>query len=115
METNQVPEVRQHDASAGAVVQSSLDFDTAYPDGFWRWYEKNKTVYREFERQALVMARKGRERYSARTIIEVMRWQSDIADTTTLFKINDHFTPGMSRLWMNTHGETHPKFFEIRR
>jgi len=88
--------------------------DDGYPDGFWYWLSKNCKVYREFERRALQMARTNRKRYSARTIVETMRWTSDIVDSETTFKINDHYTPGMARLWMNTHGGQYPKFFELR-
>ena len=89
-------------------------FDDGYPDGFFHWLQKNSKVYREFERRALQMARTGRERYSARTIVETLRWNSDIADSETMFKINDHYTPGMARLFMATHGAAYPKFFELR-
>ena len=85
-----------------------------YPDGFFHWLPKNRKVYREFERRSLQMARTGRKRYSARTIIEIMRWDSDIADSEKTFKINDHSTPGMARLFMATHGAAYPRFFELR-
>ncbi len=91
-----------------------LDFDDSYPGGFFHWLPKNFHVYREFEKRALRMARTGRKRYSARTIVEVLRWDTDLSDSEVLLKLNDHYTPGMARLWMATHGETYPKFFEIR-
>ncbi len=98
--------------SLSEPVQQS--FDDGYPDAFWYWLDENSKVYREFERRALQMARAGRKRYGARTIIETMRYDSDIADTDRTFKLNDHMTPGMARLWMNTHGTQYPKFFELR-
>lgn len=85
-----------------------------YPDGFWHWLPKNSRVYREFERRALQMARTGRKRYSARTIIEILRWDSDIADSEKTFKINGNYVPGMARLFMATHGTAYPRFFELR-
>mgnify|MGYP000109019195 CR=1 FL=1 len=88
--------------------------DDKYPDGFWSWLPKNSHVYREFERRALQMARTGRKRYGARTIIETMRYDSDIADSGTTFKIDDHMTPGLARLFMKTHGAAYPGFFELR-
>ena len=104
------------DQVGGAPKQPiQLDFDDNYPDGFFNWLPKNSHVYREFERRALKMARAGRKRYGARTIIEAMRYDSDIADSETTFKLNDHYTPGMARLWMATHSEKYPKFFEIRK
>lgn len=103
---------------ANMEAQPQDDFfgtsDDNYPDGFWAWLPKNSKVYREFERRALQMARTGRERYSARTLVETMRWSSDIEDSETTFRINDHYTPGMSRLFMATHGAVYPGFFELR-
>lgn len=91
-----------------------MTINDKYPPRFFYWLPKNREVYREFERRALRMARTGRKRYSARTIVEVMRWDSDIADSEKTFKINDHYTPGMARLFMGTHGAVYPKFFELR-
>lgn len=85
-----------------------------YPCGFFQWLPKNSKVYREFEHRALQMARTRRKRYSARTLVEVMRWDSDIGDKEKTFKINDHFTPGMARLFMATHGAAYPNFFQLR-
>jgi hypothetical protein len=92
---------------------SDLDKDD-YPTGFFWWLRENFHIWEAFEKQALRMAAI-RSRYSARTIIEVMRWNSDLADKTTLFKINDHAIPGLSRMWMAKHGDDHPKFFEMRK
>ena len=57
---------------------------------------------------------KGRKRYSARTIVECIRWDTDIKDTEKTFKINDHYTPGMARLFMSEYGEKYPRFFQLR-
>ena len=94
--------------------QTALKFGGVYPAGFFRWLAENQSIYQEFERQALRMAELGRKRYSARTIVETIRWTSDLSDTDTTFKINDHFTPGMARLWMEEYGWRYPGFFEIR-
>lgn len=82
-----------------------------YPEGFFHWLTKNQSIWKAFEAKALQMAQTGRKRYSARTIVEVMRWHSDLADSTTLFKLSNNMTPGMARLWMNKHGRKYPKFF----
>jgi len=86
-----------------------------YPARFFKWLEDNEHIWIAFEKQALRMA-SIRSHYSARTIIEVLRWNSDISEgSNELFKINDHCIPGLSRLWMSKHGKKHPKFFEHRR
>jgi len=84
-----------------------------YPDGFFHWLSKNQKVWIAFEAKALQMARTRRKRYSARTIVEVLRWHSDISDHTTLFKLSNNMTPGMARLWMEKHGDQFPRFFSL--
>jgi len=88
--------------------------DPKYPGGFFSWLARNQRIYNEFEKQALRMALRGRKRYSARTIIEVIRWNTDLRDSGSSFKINGNQVPGMARLFMETHGEKYPKFFELR-
>ena len=60
------------------------------------------------------MALVGRKRYSARTIIEVLRWDSDLREKNKLFKISNNMVPGMARLWMARYGRKHPRFFNLR-
>ena len=91
-----------------------LDFMDPYPEGFWHWLSKNEHIYKAFKVEAIRMGLTGRKRYSARTIIEVLRWNSDLRDNEVTFKINDHYTPGMARLFMNEYGGRFPEFFELR-
>lgn len=84
-----------------------------YPDGFFRWLQENRHIWKDFEQKALEMAQH-RERYSARTIVEVMRWHSDLREKRPLFKLSNNMTPGMARLWMAKYGNYHPKFFLIQ-
>lgn len=88
----------------------------AYPPGFFRWLntKEGATVWNEFERRAYAMAEQGRPRYSARTIMEVIRWNTDISDGTVTFKISNNWIPGLARLFMFNHGHRFPKFFDIR-
>ena len=86
-----------------------------YPDGFFHWLQTNRHIWKEFEVMALKMARK-RKRYSARTIVEVMRWNTDLRESPDItFKLSNNMTPGMARLWMQKHGRSHPKFFSLHR
>ena len=97
------------------MIQTALQFGgDSYPPGFWRWYKANYHIYLKFEKRALEMAKTGRRRYSARTIVERIRWDTDIKDNEITFKINDHYTPGMARLFVERHGEDLPGFFQIR-
>ncbi len=84
-----------------------------YPEGFFNWLQYNSHIWEQFERYGISMANK-RIRYSARTIIEVMRWNSDIKDRhSKLFKLSNNMTPGLARLWMAKHGLDHPTFFQL--
>lgn len=85
-----------------------------YPDGFWIWIrtDEGKQIWHRFERAALRMAKK-RSRYSARSIIHVLRWNTALRDGTE-FKINNNWSSGMARLWMRKHGDKHPGFFTLR-
>ena len=83
-----------------------------YPDGFFQWLQDNNHIWLAFEKLALQMAGK-RERYSARTIVEVMRWNTDIREKDITFKLSNNMTPGMARLWMMKHGKQYPKFFSL--
>ena len=86
-----------------------------YPDGFFHWLSQNQHIWKAFEEKAYIMAAVAkRPRYSARTIIEVMRWDSDLREKNKLFKISNNMVPGLARLWMAKHGANHPKFFSVR-
>ena len=94
-------------------IAFAKDNEKDFPIGFFFWLQDNQHIWKAFEQRALEMAQV-RSHYSARTIIEVLRWNSDLADKDVTFKINDHSIPGLSRLWMKKHGEDYPKFFELR-
>ena len=55
-----------------------------------------------------------RKHYSARTVIEILRWYSDLKDSDTTFRLNNNIAPGLARLWMHKHDQQYPKFFDIR-
>lgn len=85
-----------------------------YPEGFFHWMQFNSHIWEQFEAKALQMA-KYRKRFSARTIIEVMRWHNTIRqEKDVTFKISNNIVPGLARLWMAKHGLDHPKFFDMR-
>jgi hypothetical protein len=99
------------------TMQTQMKFidEEDYPIGFFHWLNdpQNLLIYYKFSQEAHRMAKR-RERYSARTIVEVIRWNTDLQDSTTEFKINNNYTPGMARLWMRENGHTYPQFFKLR-
>ena len=97
--------------------QASIQFefeDDGYPVNFWRWLRTNKHVYRAFKIYAFRMAMKGRTRYGAKTIVEVLRYETDLKDTEKTFKLNNNYTSGMARLFMSEYGQKYPGFFRLR-
>lgn len=67
--------------------------------GFAAWLEDNLHVWTAFEREATKVMRRGRTHYSARTIIEVLRHESALADHGIEYKLNNNTAPDLARLW----------------
>jgi hypothetical protein len=84
---------------------------------FDRFHRENPHVFGTFKQRAFAMRATGRLKYGARTIIENMRWDYDIATTGDVFLINDDYVPMYARLFLHRN----PKmlqpipFFELRR
>lgn len=94
--------------------QYAIDHQLEYPDGFFKWLADNQKIWKAFEVKALEMAAM-RSRYSARTLVEVLRWHSDLKEKNPLFKLSNNMTPGMARLWMSKHGRQYPGFFQVNK
>ena len=85
-----------------------------YPPGFWHWLKSNQHIYRKFKQVAFMEKRLGRKHYSARKIIQDMRWDTNIRQAgDQTFKINNIFTPGLARLAMRDEPEL-KGFFRCR-
>lgn len=96
---------------------SAIDFSKYPPEvlnRFKKFHKENPQVYEEFVNTAKRMKRTGRTRYSARTIIEVLRWTRDIGTTGEVFKINDDYVPIYVRLLIHNYPEFNG-FFELRK
>ena len=84
-----------------------------FSDDFREWLGENRHVWAAFEREALKVWHRGRRHYSARTIIEVLRHESALADTGPDFKINNNSAPDLARLWRLYRPEA-ADLFELR-
>lgn len=60
----------------------------------------NLNLFDAFVERAFYVVSKGRTRFAARTIVEVLRWNTTIEDTSKTFKISNNITPKMSQLSM---------------
>lgn len=96
---------------------TATTFVRSRPDLFRRdfadYLRQNWHVYQAFERQANAIWSRGRRRYSARTIIEVLRHESALVESCSEWKLNDWWTKDLARLWVCCHPER-AGFFEFR-
>ncbi len=118
---HQRPQFQDPQPYTTAIYRKRLVFMmiVSYADWFRRddlaWVSANWRVWEAFEREALNIWKRGRTRYSARTIIEYLRHDSEIRETPNAagWKINDHATPSLARLFTLMHPDK-PGFFEKR-
>lgn len=68
-------------------------------DEFNIYHQENPHIYQMFESFTLKVIATGRKYFSARAIIERMRWQTQIEDNSVTFKISDHPMPFYARLF----------------
>jgi len=80
-----------------------------YPDSkikkFQKWHNENPHVFAKFKELAFEMKKTGRSRYSAETIINVLRWHTDLATTGDEFKISNDYRSIYARLLVCQHPE----------
>lgn len=79
----------------------------------WFSHPSNWLVWGAFEYHANDAWNKGRRHYSARTIGEVIRHHTLLADSNADFKVTDWLWPDLARLYMIVHPER-AGFFETR-
>lgn len=81
---------------------------------FYDWLRENWGIWLRFCEEADKIRRTGREHYGARTIAEYIRHETALRELKGEFKLNDHATPDLARLYLATHPEAEG-FFETRR
>lgn len=90
-----------------------LNYEKFKPD-FFLWLQSNFPIFEYFERSAMQVRDNGFKHYSARTIVEVMRHRSNVREIGDgKWKLNDHRTPDMARLYILLHPD-HDGMFELR-
>ncbi len=89
-------------------------YPKAVLERFKAFHADNPHVYAAFKDYAQRMRQTGRSKYSARTIIEVIRWNYDLSTSGDVFEINGDFVPIYVRLLIYNHPEFEG-FFELRR
>lgn len=79
---------------------------------FYGWLVSNLPIYLEFQNQSLAVAAR-RHHYGARTVMEIVRHNSILADVAGGWKINNNRTPDCARLFALLN-PTHAEFFSFR-
>jgi hypothetical protein len=81
---------------------------------FKQYHLDNPHVYRKFKEYSSKMRASGVDRYSGWVIINVIRWEHDLATQGDVFKINNDFIALYVRLLIY-HDRTFASFFEMRK
>lgn len=68
-------------------------------DDFVIWLQDNLDIWNEFCALAALARSKGRTRWSARAILHILRWNRMVSDSGGVWKINNHWSAPMSRLY----------------
>lgn len=96
-------------------MQYTIDFSATDPvgmvvrnrdlftDEFVEFLPDNVHVFRAFEAEALKLRARGFRRYSARTIVHVLRHHSAVAENGSEWKINNNHSPYLARLFDLLH------------
>ena len=86
--------------------QLALPFDRSkYRADFAAWLLLNQHIWLAFCTKADAIWSRGRRHYSARTIVEVLRHESALAEVGGEWKINGNYVPDLSRLYQATFPE----------
>ena len=80
---------------------------------FQEFHYDNPEVYTMFKHFAFKAMDSGRRKYSARAIMERLRWELNIQTKSEDYKINDHTIPHYARMFLRDFPD-HEGFFETR-
>ena len=101
-------------ASWQAMRQIIEQSDYDYRDDFRVWLKHNPQVWAEFVRKVKkAWLHSHKSRFSARAIMEVIRWETMVHEKDVTFKINNNYVADLSRLVMEVKPEL-KGYFQIR-
>jgi hypothetical protein len=87
--------------------------DSRLVNRFIEFHEKNPIVYKKFVEYTKKIIDRGFERYSAWTIINVIRWEQDLETKGNAFRINNDFIALYARMLVNRNS-WFKGFFNLR-
>lgn len=81
----------------------ALAYAERRPELFWPGFavylDTNWGVYLAFEKIGLRLWHAGRRHYGQRSVWEVLRYETAVAEKASDWKLNDHFTKSVARLF----------------
>lgn len=83
---------------------------------FLKFHKTNPHIFALFQREVFKAINAGKNKLSARTIIEFIRWNFfiEIEDNSDIiYKINNNYIPYYARMFMKNHPE-YEEIFELR-
>lgn len=81
-------------------------------EAFTEYHKNHPHIYSEFKKLSYKMLATGRKRYSAKMIINVLRWESDLRAVGEEFKVTDRFQSMYARM-LAFHDPQFEDFFEF--
>lgn len=76
-----------------------------YRPDFRDWLAANEAIWLRFVAEANKVWDRGRRHYSARTIVEVMRHETALAEVGSAWKLNNNFAPDLARRYQELYPE----------
>lgn len=90
-------------ATKDSVLQTVQTYPEWFLPDFSEWLDENYHVFEVFVRHADELWNRGRRFYSSRTICEKMRFDHDVRENNSKFKISNTRTPDLGRLYVVLH------------
>lgn len=90
-------------ATKDSVIQTVTMYPEWFLPDFFEWLEDNYHVFEVFVKHADELWNNGRRFYSSRTICEKMRFDHDVRENNSKFKISNTRTPDLGRLYVVLH------------
>lgn len=81
-------------------------------EAFVKYHKDHPHIYQGFKKLSYQMIGTGRKRYSAKMIINVLRWESDLKAVGEEYKVSDRFQSMYARL-LAFHDPQFENFFEF--
>lgn len=88
--------------------------DEKSKDAFKKYHADHPDIYRNFKKYSFMMLGRGRKRYSAKCIIERIRWDYDMEYSDKEFKISNSMTSFYVRFLIWNH-EEFAGFFQLKK